>query len=173
MSCDLLDLEFLLCDLDNFLCCLTFLPQHDRWPICPTQLAHGVPWSLLSVTKCNDPVNPIHCVLLLIDFFIYWIGRLDTLTIMGFDSMTPVQSGAIPLFMKNKDVVVEVISERVILKRTSGSFYWVRLSLARARRWRLLSLLSRNYCGERILWRGTKWVPWSSRQLGKVVRNGW
>lgn len=29
---------------------------------------------------------------------------------MGFDSMTPVQSGAIPLFMKNKDVVVEVCS---------------------------------------------------------------
>jgi ATP-dependent RNA helicase DDX55/SPB4 len=29
---------------------------------------------------------------------------------MGFESMTPVQSGAIPLFMKNKDVVVEAVT---------------------------------------------------------------
>lgn len=33
---------------------------------------------------------------------------LDTLGAMGFNQMTPVQAGAIPLFMKNKDVVVEV-----------------------------------------------------------------
>lgn len=29
---------------------------------------------------------------------------------MGFDTMTPVQAGAIPLFMKNKDVVVEAVT---------------------------------------------------------------
>ncbi|KAI9498245.1 P-loop containing nucleoside triphosphate hydrolase protein [Zychaea mexicana] len=35
---------------------------------------------------------------------------LDTLATMGFDTMTPVQAGAIPLFMKNKDVVVEAVT---------------------------------------------------------------
>ncbi|KAI9271611.1 P-loop containing nucleoside triphosphate hydrolase protein [Phascolomyces articulosus] len=35
---------------------------------------------------------------------------LDTLSTMGFDTMTPVQAGAIPLFMKNKDVVVEAVT---------------------------------------------------------------
>ncbi|ORX41936.1 DEAD-domain-containing protein [Hesseltinella vesiculosa] len=35
---------------------------------------------------------------------------LDQLALMGFDSMTPVQAGAIPLFMKNKDVVVEAVT---------------------------------------------------------------
>ncbi|KAI9255035.1 P-loop containing nucleoside triphosphate hydrolase protein [Helicostylum pulchrum] len=35
---------------------------------------------------------------------------LDTLGQMGFETMTPVQSGAIPLFMKNKDVVVEAVT---------------------------------------------------------------
>ncbi|SAM01604.1 hypothetical protein [Absidia glauca] len=35
---------------------------------------------------------------------------LEQLTLMGFDTMTPVQAGAIPLFMKNKDVVVEAVT---------------------------------------------------------------
>ncbi|KAG2221660.1 hypothetical protein INT45_001185 [Circinella minor] len=35
---------------------------------------------------------------------------LDTLSTMGFNTMTPVQAGAIPLFMKNKDVVVEAVT---------------------------------------------------------------
>ncbi|KAI9364274.1 P-loop containing nucleoside triphosphate hydrolase protein [Pilaira anomala] len=35
---------------------------------------------------------------------------LNTLDEMGFETMTPVQSGAIPLFMKNKDVVVEAVT---------------------------------------------------------------
>ncbi|KAG2206278.1 hypothetical protein INT47_007292 [Mucor saturninus] len=35
---------------------------------------------------------------------------LSTLDEMGFETMTPVQSGAIPLFMKNKDVVVEAVT---------------------------------------------------------------
>ncbi|KAG0263014.1 ATP-dependent rRNA helicase spb4, partial [Mortierella polycephala] len=35
---------------------------------------------------------------------------LDAVNIMGFTEMTPVQSGAIPLFMKNKDVVVEAVT---------------------------------------------------------------
>ena len=36
-----------------------------------------------------------------------WI--LDAITAMGFAKMTPVQASTIPLFMGNKDVVVEVI----------------------------------------------------------------
>ncbi|KAI8987686.1 P-loop containing nucleoside triphosphate hydrolase protein [Mycotypha africana] len=35
---------------------------------------------------------------------------LATLDNMGFETMTPVQAGAIPLFMKNKDVVVEAVT---------------------------------------------------------------
>ncbi|KAF9438704.1 ATP-dependent rRNA helicase spb4 [Entomortierella beljakovae] len=35
---------------------------------------------------------------------------LDAVNTMGFTDMTPVQSGAIPLFMKNKDVVVEAVT---------------------------------------------------------------
>ncbi len=36
-----------------------------------------------------------------------WI--LDAIAAMGFERMTPVQASTIPLFMGNKDVVVEVI----------------------------------------------------------------
>lgn len=35
-----------------------------------------------------------------------WV--LDAINTMGFPRMTPVQASAIPLFMGNKDVVVEV-----------------------------------------------------------------
>jgi ATP-dependent RNA helicase DDX55/SPB4 len=35
-----------------------------------------------------------------------WI--LDAISSMGFSRMTPVQASTIPLFMGNKDVVVEV-----------------------------------------------------------------
>ncbi|KAI8089933.1 P-loop containing nucleoside triphosphate hydrolase protein [Halteromyces radiatus] len=35
---------------------------------------------------------------------------LEQLSLMGFDTMTPVQAGAIPLFLKNKDVVVEAVT---------------------------------------------------------------
>lgn len=35
-----------------------------------------------------------------------WI--LDAIVAMGFQRMTPVQASTIPLFMGNKDVVVEV-----------------------------------------------------------------
>ncbi len=38
-----------------------------------------------------------------------WI--LDAITAMGFGRMTPVQASTIPLFMGNKDVVVEVWSQ--------------------------------------------------------------
>lgn len=40
---------------------------------------------------------------------------LDTLATLGFETMTPVQAGAIPLFMKNKDVVVEVCHTKLLL----------------------------------------------------------
>jgi ATP-dependent RNA helicase DDX55/SPB4 len=36
-----------------------------------------------------------------------WI--LDAISAMGFGRMTPVQASTIPLFMGNKDVVVEVL----------------------------------------------------------------
>ena len=35
-----------------------------------------------------------------------WV--LDAISSMGFEKMTPVQASTIPLFMGNKDVVVEV-----------------------------------------------------------------
>jgi ATP-dependent RNA helicase DDX55/SPB4 len=35
-----------------------------------------------------------------------WV--LDAISTMGFERMTPVQASTIPLFMGNKDVVVEV-----------------------------------------------------------------
>ena len=34
--------------------------------------------------------------------------RLDVIQILGFKEMTPVQATAIPLFLMNKDVIVEV-----------------------------------------------------------------
>jgi superfamily II DNA/RNA helicase len=40
-----------------------------------------------------------------------WI--LDAITAMGFSKMTPVQASTIPLFIGNKDVVVEVIMPRM------------------------------------------------------------
>ena len=36
--------------------------------------------------------------------------RLDVVSSMGFTQMTPVQASTIPLFMKNKDVVVEAVT---------------------------------------------------------------
>lgn len=41
-----------------------------------------------------------------------WI--LDAISAMGFARMTPVQASTIPLFMGNKDVVVEVRVTRSI-----------------------------------------------------------
>ncbi|KAJ3049580.1 ATP-dependent RNA helicase ddx55, partial [Rhizophlyctis rosea] len=35
---------------------------------------------------------------------------MDALRLLGFNQMTPVQSGTVPLFMKNKDVVVEAVT---------------------------------------------------------------
>lgn len=37
-----------------------------------------------------------------------WI--LDAISVMGFTKMTPVQDAAIPMFMGNKDVVVEAVT---------------------------------------------------------------
>jgi ATP-dependent RNA helicase DDX55/SPB4 len=37
-----------------------------------------------------------------------WI--LDAISTMGFTKMTPVQDAAIPMFMGNKDVVVEAVT---------------------------------------------------------------
>lgn len=39
-----------------------------------------------------------------------WI--LDAISSMGFARMTPVQASTIPLFMGNKDVVVEVLTTK-------------------------------------------------------------
>jgi superfamily II DNA/RNA helicase len=35
---------------------------------------------------------------------------LETVSLMGFTDMTPVQASTIPLFLKNKDVVVEAVT---------------------------------------------------------------
>jgi ATP-dependent RNA helicase DDX55/SPB4 len=40
---------------------------------------------------------------------------LETLATLGFSEMTPVQASAIPLFMKNKDVVIEVCSKDIFI----------------------------------------------------------
>lgn len=38
------------------------------------------------------------------------IASLECLSLMGFTDMTPVQASTIPLFLKNKDVVVEAVT---------------------------------------------------------------
>jgi superfamily II DNA/RNA helicase len=48
-----------------------------------------------------------------------WI--LTAVSSMGFEKMTPVQASTIPLFMENKDVVVEVsISQAVAFQNLCG-----------------------------------------------------
>lgn len=39
---------------------------------------------------------------------------LEAVSSMGFSRMTPVQASTIPLFVGNKDVVVEVLSRRAV-----------------------------------------------------------
>jgi len=39
---------------------------------------------------------------------IYNVNRLQALSLLGFTQMTPVQASTIPLFLNNKDVIVEV-----------------------------------------------------------------
>lgn len=38
------------------------------------------------------------------------VNSLDCVSLMGFTDMTPVQASTIPLFLKNKDVVVEAVT---------------------------------------------------------------
>lgn len=59
-----------------------------------------------------------------------WI--LDATSIMGFARMTPVQASTIPLFMGNKDVVVEVC---LFSRREWFSANTVRQLQVVARRW--------------------------------------
>jgi len=40
----------------------------------------------------------------------YTNSSLETVSLMGFTDMTPVQVSTIPLFLKNKDVVVEAVT---------------------------------------------------------------
>lgn len=45
---------------------------------------------------------------------------------MGFEQMTPVQAGTIPLFLQHKDVVVEVSSHSpVVLAHCHGNSDWI------------------------------------------------
>ncbi len=60
-----------------------------------------------------------------------WI--LDAVSSMGFGRMTPVQASVIPLFTKNKDVVVEVGPLFMLLALTWSDAS--RRSLAVGRRW--------------------------------------
>ena len=46
---------------------------------------------------------------------------MDVVQALGFTQMTPVQASTIPLFMKHKDVVVEVSFERC---KASQSYLW-------------------------------------------------
>ncbi|GAA5884694.1 hypothetical protein JCM6882_005355 [Rhodosporidiobolus microsporus] len=59
----------------------------DRLAAAPS---YAGPWARL-----NPPLTP-------------WIA--DTIRDMGFEQMTPVQAGTIPLFMQHKDVVVEAVT---------------------------------------------------------------
>jgi superfamily II DNA/RNA helicase len=38
------------------------------------------------------------------------VNSLECVSLMGFTDMTPVQASTIPLFLKNKDVVVEAVT---------------------------------------------------------------
>lgn len=60
---------------------------------------------------------------------------------MGFTHMTPVQAAAIPLFMKNKDVVVEVCKMCGTIKseQLDAHFFRHRLLLDLERRFHLSS----------------------------------
>jgi hypothetical protein len=59
------------------------------------------------------PEPPSHALdvgsyLLMRSFSIYIVFSLDVIRSLGHTQMTPVQASTIPLFMKHKDVVVEV-----------------------------------------------------------------
>ena len=70
-----------------------------------------------------------------------WI--LDAISAMGFGRMTPVQASTIPLFMGNKDVVVEARRLGTALQTTLTIR---RQSLEVERLLHSLYLLSRNCC---------------------------
>jgi ATP-dependent RNA helicase DDX55/SPB4 len=54
----------------------------------------------MGVSKSNNKFTPPNIHLL----------SLDTIQSMGHTQMTPVQASVIPLFMQNKDVVVEAVT---------------------------------------------------------------
>jgi len=64
-----------------------------------------------------------------------WV--LDAITAMGFARMTPVQASTIPLFMGNKDVVVEVRASILSFEYTETHI--IRLLLVVGRPWHFLS----------------------------------
>jgi hypothetical protein len=56
-----------------------------------------------------------------------WI--VDAVSSMGFEKMTPVQANCIPLFLGNKDVVVEVCVTELTLRLSSLLILYSRQSL--------------------------------------------
>ena len=71
------------------------LPLHLRAP--------GDPFRFLSLHGCR-------CIRLSVKANVSFFWSLDVILSMGYTEMTPVQASAIPLFMKNKDVVVEAVT---------------------------------------------------------------
>ena len=55
----------------------------------------------MGVSSIDTPRQRIHA---------YSFDRFDVIQSMGHTQMTPVQASTIPLFMKNKDVVVEAVT---------------------------------------------------------------
>jgi hypothetical protein len=131
-----------------------------------TKLGLGPLYLIPSAMKCKSSSLSLSLSPLLMNFYSFL--SLEQLTLMGFDTMTPVQAGAIPLFMKNKDVVVEVRRADRLMVRYSSTLPY--------RRWQgpgkhlpLWSPLSKNFYDEKILWRITKSGPWSLLLLGKSL----
>ena len=70
--------------------------------------AYAGSWSSLP-TPLTDWVYVVLYVFLL-SLLTFFLISLDVIQSMGHTQMTPVQASTIPLFMQNKDVVVEAVT---------------------------------------------------------------
>jgi hypothetical protein len=78
-----------------------------------------------------------------------WI--LDAIAAMGFSRMTPVQASTIPLFMGNKDVVVEVCWFYINCFKTIAELGAFRLLQVVERLWHSSSPSLRSFSASRSL----------------------
>lgn len=68
--------------------------------------AFAGPWA-----KLDPPLTPwMYVGLCFLLYTTNYDASLDVVQAMGFTQLTPVQASTIPLFMRHKDVVVEVCS---------------------------------------------------------------